>query len=79
MAIKNYDPRRDKLVMETRTYWDPEIASQLSDEDKALVATAIHRSPELAEKVEYERSHTGFTRIITVTVNDLERLYQERA
>lgn len=78
MAIKNYDPRRDKLVMETKTFWDPGIAKELSEEDKALLATAIHRAPELAEKVEYERTHTGFTRIITVTVNDLQRLYEQR-
>ena len=78
MAIKNYDPRRDKLVMETKTFWDPGIANELSDDDKALLATAIHRAPELAEKVEYERTHTGFTRIITVTVNDLQRLYEQR-
>ena len=79
MALKNYDPRRDQLVMETKTFWAPDIAKELSDEDKALIATAIHRSPELAEQVEYERTHTGFMRIITVTVNDLERLYQQRA
>ncbi len=79
MALNNYDPRRDQLVMETKTFWAPDIAKELSDEDKALIATAIHRSPELAEQVEYERTHTGFMRIITVTVNDLERLYQQRA
>ncbi len=79
MAIKNFDPRRDQLVMETLTHWDPDIAGELSDEDKAMLATALHRQPELAENVEYERSHTGFTRIITVTVGDLERLYQQRS
>lgn len=78
MALKNYDARRDQLVMETQTFWADDIAKELSDEDKALIATAIHRAPELAEQVEYERTHTGFTRIITVTVNDLERLYQQR-
>ena len=78
MALKNYDARRDQLVMETHTLWDPDIEQELSAEDKALLSTAVHRTPELAEKVEYERSHTGFTRIITVTVNDLERLYQQR-
>jgi len=78
MALKNYDARRDQLVMETKTFWSEDIAKQLSEEDKTLIATAIHRSPELAEQVEYERTHTGFTRIITVTVNDLERLYEQR-
>ena len=78
MAKNKYDARRDQLVMETQTCWDPEIEKELSDEDKTWLSTAIHRSPELAETVEYDRSHTGFTRKITVTVSDLERLYQQR-
>ena len=76
-AYTKYDPRVDSLVMETRTYWDPEIAS-LPEEDKRWLAEAIHRNPRLATKVAYERSHTGFTREITVTAADIERLYQER-
>jgi hypothetical protein len=38
----------------------------------------VHREPESAAKIEYERSHTGFTRVITVTVDDIARLYEER-
>jgi hypothetical protein len=42
------------------------------------VATAIHQKPQLASKVSYERSHTGFVRIISVTVEDIQRLYLAR-
>jgi len=77
-AEEKYDPRRETLVMETRTSWDPELAG-LSDSDKEWLAQAVHEHPEKAAKISYERSHTGFTREITVTVADVERLYRERA
>jgi hypothetical protein len=76
-SYNKFDPRLDSLVMETRTYWDPEVG-ELSDEDKEWLSDALHRQPELASKINYNRSHTGFTREITVTVADIERLYQER-
>lgn len=75
--LNKYDPRVDSLVMETRTFWDPEIG-ELSDADKSWLSRAVHAAPELASRVSYERSHTGFTREITVTVADIERLYLER-
>jgi len=77
MAYDAYDPRIDSLVMETRTYWDPELAN-LPETDKVWLARALHDEPQKAAKIHYERSHTGFTREITVTVADVERLYQER-
>ena len=72
-----YDPRVDSLVIETKTFWDSAIGA-LSDADKHWLATAVHRSPQNATKIAYDRSHTGFTRSITVTVADIERLYQEK-
>ena len=75
--LNKYDPRVDSLVMETRTLWDPAIGD-LTEEDKRWLASSLHQHPELASKLQYERSHTGFTREITVTVADIERLYQER-
>ena len=72
-----FDPRVDSLVIEGRTSWSPEI-KDLPAEDKALVAESIHRHPELASDIAYERAHTGFTRIITVHPIDLERLVQEQ-
>jgi hypothetical protein len=75
--LNKYDPRLESLVMETRTYWDPAIG-ELSEEDRRWLASSLHHHPELASKIQYERSHTGFTREIMVTVSDIERLYQER-
>jgi hypothetical protein len=76
-GMDKYDPRIDSLVMETRTFWDSDVGN-LSEEDKKWLVTAVHREPEKASKIQYERSHTGFTREITVTVADIERLYEER-
>jgi len=72
-----YDPRVDSLVMESITHWDPAVG-KLSDEDKALLARTVHQSPAKAAKVAYYRSHTGFTREITVTVEDIARIYDEQ-
>jgi hypothetical protein len=77
-AEEKYDARRETLVMETRTNWDPALAG-LSDADKQWLAHAVHEQPEKAAQIGYERSHTGFVREITVTVADVERLYRERA
>lgn len=75
--LNKFDPRVDSLVVETRTFWDPSVGD-LSEEDRLWLASSLHEHPELASKVQYERAHTGFTREITVTVADIERLYQER-
>jgi hypothetical protein len=77
MPAKKFDARMDSLVVETRTEWDPNIG-QLTESEKSAISKAIHASPQLASKIDYERAHTGFTRIITVTVEDIQRLYQER-
>lgn len=77
-ADDKFDARRETLVMETRTNWDPELAG-LSEADKDWLARAVHEHPDTAAKIAYERSHTGFVREITVTRADVERLYRERA
>ncbi|MGH7199245.1 MAG: hypothetical protein ACREJB_01480 [Planctomycetaceae bacterium] len=76
-GYNKFDPRIESLVMETRTFWDPEVG-ELPDEDKHWLADMLHRNPQKASRIEYDRSHTGFTRIITVTVDDIARLYEER-
>ena len=76
-AYNKFDPRVDSLVVETRTNWAPDVVG-LSDEDKAWLAKAIHAEPQLAGKIAYERMHTGFSREITVTTADIERLYASR-
>ncbi len=77
MALNKFDPRVDDLVMETRTLWDPAVGD-LSEEDRQWVSRAIHQQPSLASKVAYERSHTGFTRVITATLEDIQKLYLSR-
>ncbi len=76
-GYNKYDPRIDSLVVETRTMWGDDVGD-LSVEDRAWVASAIQRNPQLAGSIEYERAHTGFTRIITVTADDIAKLYESR-
>lgn len=78
MASKNYDPRREQLVVETRTIWDPTLGN-LAEADKEWLAQAVHAEPEKATNLDYERTHTGFIRMITVTLPDVQRLFDERA
>ncbi len=75
--MNKFDPRIDALVMETRTHWDSSVGT-LSDEDRRWVSRSIHEQPQLATHILYERSHTGFTRTITVTLEDIQRLYLSR-
>ena len=77
MAYDAYDARIETLVMETVTLWDPTLA-KLPEDDKRWLAQALHAEPKLASKIRYERTHTGFTREITVTTADVERLYQQK-
>ena len=73
-VAKKFDARIDDLVMETRTVWDSSVGD-LSDEDRRWVASEIHKQPAEATNISYERSHTGFTRTISVTLEDIQRLY----
>ena len=75
--FNKFDPRVDSLVIETKTFWDAAIG-KLADSDRHWLADAVHRHPEKASNVQYERAHTGFTRTITVTIADIERLYDEK-
>lgn len=71
-----FDSRVDSLVIESRTEWDPSVG-KVSDEDKIIIANLVHRQPAKAKKIAYMRSHTGFTREITVTADDIARIYDE--
>jgi hypothetical protein len=75
-SYNKYDLRLESLVMETRTFWDPEVGN-LSAADKEWLSDEVHKHPERAAKIAYERSHTGFVREITVTRADVERVYDE--
>ena len=85
-SYKKFDPRIELLVVETRTVFDPEVEAEIQQFDgeldgdvdtHQLLSTLIHSKPELATQIFYERAHTGFTREITVTRADVERLFTE--
>lgn len=70
---KKYDLRTEALVMETRTLWQ-DVTIDLSLDRKRQLAIALHATAEAATSIEYERSHTGFTRIIHATDEDIQRV-----
>ena len=87
-SYKKYDPRLESLVVETRTVFDPEVEAEIQEVDghpddsvdtHQQLATLVHSQPQLASQIFYERGHTGFTREITVTLADVERLFAELA
>ena len=76
--LNKYDPRLESLVIETRTTLGFRSGRHQRGRPALGSRRRFTRNPHLAAKVKYERSHTGFTREITVTVADIERLYEER-
>jgi hypothetical protein len=73
MATKEFDPYREALVIETRTIW-PEEFADLEEATRARIAQRLHAEPEKAADLDYERLHTGFARVITITAEDLARV-----
>jgi len=72
MADK-FDPYREALVMETATFWGDEY-DHLSETEKQQFAERLHADPENASNMTYLRTHSGFSREITVTAEDIERV-----
>lgn len=72
-----FDPRVDSLVVETRTVFADDVQG-LSPEDRHWLSAAIHKTPALARKISYERTHTGFIREIQVGADDVARLYDAK-
>ena len=70
-----YDPRLESLVVETATFWAPEIENR-TDVDRVELASLLHKNPAAASTIHYERVPTGFIRQITATPADVERLLQ---
>lgn len=68
-----YDPYREALVVEETTRW-PDEYDGWDAGDKQKVGALLHASPAEALEMAYERQHTGFARVITVTPEDLERV-----
>jgi hypothetical protein len=68
-----YDPYREKLVMESITVW-PEEYDAWNVDDRLAAESKLHAEPEKAADLEYIRQHSGFCRKITVTPDDLVRI-----
>lgn len=68
-----YDRYREALVVENYTLW-PDAGSELAPSQRRQIAEKLHAEPEKAADLKYERLHTGFARVITVTAEDLARL-----
>jgi hypothetical protein len=68
-----FDPYREKLVVEAITVW-PEEYGDWDHADRAAAEAKLHADPEKAADLEYLRQHTGFCRKITVTPEDLARI-----
>ena len=72
MADK-FDPYREALVMEQVTHWG-DTFDDLDPIERERLALELHKTAEAAINLAYERTHTGFCRVITVTQEDLQRL-----
>lgn len=68
-----FDPYREALVVEESTVWSDDF-NDIEVGDRAKVEQELHADPENASVLEYVRMHTGFSRQITVTDDDLTRL-----
>ena len=69
----SFDPYREALVMEQVTLWGS-LAEGLDSAEQGRIASELHSAAEDACELEYQRTHTGFCRVITVTEDDLQRL-----
>jgi hypothetical protein len=68
-----FDPYREKLVVETITTW-PEEYDGWDRANRIAAENKLHAEPDKAAELEYVRQHTGFCRKITVTPEDLARI-----
>jgi hypothetical protein len=68
-----FDPYREALVMETETIW-PADYDTLEPGERQRIAQRLHAEPDKAAEMEYVRQHSGFSRRITVTPADLDRV-----
>lgn len=76
LAAKDYlsfNPRLETMVIEVRTEW-PIEASELSRDERTGLSRRLHADPSACDEVRYDRAHTGFTRVVVATADDLRRL-----
>ena len=73
-----FDAYREALVVETSTIWSPELqqsgARPADRQARERIEQALQAAPQQAAELTYERMHTGFCRVITVTADDLARV-----
>lgn len=69
-----FDAYREALVVETNTLWPDEVAPPEDGAARRSVEDSLHAAPQQAAELTYERLHTGFCRVITVTAGDLARV-----
>jgi zona occludens toxin (predicted ATPase) len=67
-----FDPYREALVVETETVWPDD--TELDPRQRLQLEAMLHASPQEAAHLEYIRMHTGFSRRIIVTDDDLARV-----
>ena len=68
-----FDPYREALVVETNTVWSSEF-DRLTPSEKFRLEEKLHAAPQAAAELDYSRLHTGFSRDITVTQADYDRV-----
>jgi hypothetical protein len=68
-----YDARRETLVVEEKTVWQTDVPAA----ERLRIATALHRNPQEAKKLEYVLCSVGLIRRITVTSDDVARLSEK--
>ena len=59
-------------MIETQTIWPEGV--DLDRAARERIAQRLHAEPAEASQLSYERLHTGFARVITVTPEDLARV-----
>ena len=76
-----FDPEVEAEIQEVDGHLDDSTddSTDNSVDTHEQLATLVHSQPQLASQIFYERGHTGFTREITVTLADVERLFAELA
>ena len=73
MAANPWNPYREALVQESETIWPADL-NLVNPVDRPRIEAQLHADPAKAEKLEYVRLYTGFSRRITVTPADIARL-----
>jgi hypothetical protein len=74
-TLNNYDERRDSLVVERKTTWPKD--TKVTNAEKELLARKLHEHPKSATKLDYILCPTGLIRHITVTDDDVRRIFDQ--